>query len=113
MRVAASRIAVLDSITSTREHAGRCVRAFPVTPATLKKIGVAAGAAASVLGVCAGLRKKKKAAEIKAGKSSSTGLIFQVLLQVLGPVLLPVVQRALSKQVHTANDGSSGKPFSL
>ncbi len=113
MRVAASRIAVLDSISSTREHAGRCVRALPVTPATLKKIGVAAGAAASVLGVCAGLRKKKKAAEIKAGKNSPTGLIFQVLLQVLGPVLLPVVQRALSKQVHTAQDSSLGKTLSL
>ena len=91
MRVAASRIAVLDSITSTREHAGRCVKVLPVTPATLKK----------------------KAAEIKAGKSSSTGLIFQVLLQVLGPVLLPVVQRALGKQLHTADGGSLGKPFSL
>lgn len=113
MRVAASRIAVLDSITSTREHAGRCVGALPVTPATLKKVGIAAGAAASVLGVCAGLRKKKKAAEIRAGKNSSTGLMFQILLQVIGPVLLPVVQRALSKQVNAVNDGNSGKPFSL
>lgn len=113
MRVAASRIAVLDSVTSTREHAGRCVRALPVTPATLKKLGVAAGAAASVVGVCAGLRKKKKAAEKKAGKNSSIGLMFQILLQVLGPVLLPVVQSVLSKQVHTANDSSLGKPFSL
>ena len=113
MRVAASRVAVLDSITATRDHAGRCVRALPVSLATLKKAGVIAGTAATVMGVCAGLRSKKKAAERKTGRTSTSGLAFQILLQVLGPALLPMVQRALNKQTQAGQDCSPGKTFSL
>ncbi len=112
MRVAASRVAVIDSISATRTHAGRCVSALPVSLPALKKIGVALGSAAAAVGVCAGIRKKKKAAEIKTANSSSSSFILQLLLQVLGPVLLPMAQKALQKKLGTP-DVAPGKSFNL
>ncbi len=112
MRVAESRIAVLESVTSSREQCSRCVRALPVSLPVLKRIGVAAGAAASVLGLCAGLRSKKKAAQKAVGKSPSIGFVLQAVLQVFGPMLLPLLQK---KVMNQAGGGKSnqGKPLSF
>lgn len=94
MRVAESRVAALDAVTSTREHVGRCVRALPV----LKRVAIVAGAAASVVGVCAGLRSRKKSAQkIASGTTSAAGML-QIVMQLAGPMLLPVVQKYLAKR---------------
>lgn len=94
MRVAASRVAVLDAVSATRGHAAACVKALPVSPATVLKLGAAAGAAASVMGAMAGLRRKKKAAEQKAAKpNSSLGMLLQLAVQLATPVLLPKLQQ--------------------
>lgn len=105
MRVAESRIAALDAVTSTRDHAGRCVRALPVSLSVLKGVGIAAGTAASVVGVCAGLRGRKKSAQKMVSKSSSFAGVLQVLMQIAGPFMLPMLQKYLVK--HSA--GTQGK----
>lgn len=111
MRVAESRVAVLDSVTSTREHALHCVQALPVSPATIKKVGIAAGTAASVMGACVGLRKKKKAAEAAALKTGRSGYVWPLLVQLLGPVLLPMAQKALLKQMKSADNMGKSMNF--
>ena len=98
MRVAASRVAMVDAVASTQRHAESCVRSLPVSPSTIARIGAAAGAAASVMGTLAGLRRRRKAAEKAAAASSGvSGLTFQLLMQLLGPVLLPMLQRFIQK----------------
>jgi hypothetical protein len=98
MRVAASRVAMIDSAAAVREHASGCVRALPVSPATIMRVGAAAGAAASVAGAMAGLRRRKKQAENKVtGTKGSYGLI-STLLQLLLPVLLPHLRRYLQRR---------------
>lgn len=98
MRVAASRVAMLDAVSATRGHAVACVNALPVSPATVLKLGAAAGAAASVMGAMAGWRRKKKVAEQKAVKpNSSLGMLLQLALQLATPVLLPRLQQYLQK----------------
>ena len=105
IRVAESRVAVLDAVSSTREHAASCVKALPVSPSTVMKIGAAAGAAASVLGAISGLKRKKHAAEKKAASSTSNiGMLVQLALQLLAPMLLPKLQHFLQQK--------GGRPFS-
>lgn len=107
MRVAASRVAVVDAVASTQRHVGSCVRALPVSPATIMRIGAAAGAAASVVGALAGLRRRRKAAEKAAAASQGVyGLAFQVIMQLLGPVLLPMLQRFIQKTTAGAQSGA-------
>ena len=103
MRVAASRVAVLDAVVATQQHAGSCVRALPISPSTIFKIGAVLGAAATVTGTLAGFRRRRIAAEKKAAaKSSSTGPLWQLALQLATPVLLPMLQRMLQKVVPDA-----------
>lgn len=98
MRVAASRVAVVDAVASTQRHVGSCVSALPVSPATIMRIGAVAGAAASVVGALAGLRRRRKAAEKAAiAAPGVSGLAFQVIMQLLGPALLPMLQRFIQK----------------
>lgn len=110
IRVAESRVAVLDSVSASYEHAARCVRALPVSPAVLKKAGVAAGAAASVMGIFAAWRRKKRTAEKTAVKSGVAGVLVPMLLQSVMPMILPLLQNALSK--HSA-DAAGDKGNSL
>lgn len=105
MRVAASRVAVLDSVTSVKEHASGCVRALPVSPSVLMRLGATAGAAASVLGTLAGLRRRKRLAEKKAAKSGSQSALIMVI-QLLLPVLLPHIRKMLQDKVGV-NGGQS------
>lgn len=107
MRVAASRVAVVDAVASTQRHAGSCVKALPVSPAAIMRIGAAAGAAASVIGALAGLRRRRKAAEkVAAASPGVSGLAVQVIMQLLGPVLLPVLQRYIQKATVGTQTGS-------
>lgn len=97
IRVATSRVAVLDSVCSVKEHASACVRALPVSPATLVRVGAAAGTAASVAGTLIGLNRRKKKAEknVTRMKSQSlTGMLIQLLL----PLALPYVQKILRQK---------------
>lgn len=107
VRVAESRVALIDAVHASCDHAGRCVRALPVSPATLRRIGVVAGVAASVAGACAGLRTKKKTAQKKTEKSGIKGLLFQML----APILLPVVQDMLRKRMTNKMSGEAGQPY--
>lgn len=107
IRVAESRVAALDAVTASKEHASRCVKSLPVSPSVLKRIGLAAGAAASVMGALAGLRKRKKTAEKRAEKSPASACVF--LVQMLSPVLLPFLQRFLQKSVLNQGSSVSGK----
>lgn len=98
MRVAASRVTLIDSAAAVREHASGCVRALPVSPATLMRLGAVAGAAASVAGTMAGLRRRKKQAENRvAGTKGSFGSI-SMLLQLLLPVVLPHLRRYMQSR---------------
>ncbi len=107
MRVAASRVAVVDAVASTQSHVGSCVRALPVSPAVIMRIGAVAGTAASVAGALAGLRRRRKAAEKAAAASPSiSGVAFQVVMQLLGPVLLPMLQRYIQKTSIGKQTGS-------
>lgn len=107
MRVAASRVAVVDAVASTQRHVGSCVKALPVSPATIMRIGAAAGAAASVVGALAGLRRRRKAAEKAAAASPGIyGLAFQMIMQLLGPALLPVLQRFIQKSTAGTPSGA-------
>lgn len=110
MRVAGSRVAVLDAMGAAKSHAQSCVRALPVSPAMLMRLGTIAGVAASVVGAMAGLRRKKKIAEKAAVKQGSSSLLMQVALQMLTPALLPVLQRALQNYVKTQPSDSPGRP---
>ena len=112
MRVAASRVAVLDAAASTRQHADRCLRSLPVSPSTIMKIAASAGAAATVMGTLAGLRRRRKAAEKKAAaKSSPAGQTLQLLWQLLVPSLLPVLQKMLQKRLDTPANGGHSSTF--
>lgn len=96
IRVAESRVAVLDAVSSTQEHAASCVKALPVSPATMMKVGAAAGAVATVVGTLAGLKRKKLAAEKKASRpASNTGMLVQLAMQLVAPLLLPRFERML------------------
>lgn len=101
MRVAESRVSVLDAVGATRSHAVACVKALPISPSLLMKLGAAAGAAASLAGFVASLRRKKKLAEMKAASSSSFTSMLPVLLQLAAPVLLPLLQSLLKKASGT------------
>lgn len=110
MRVAASRVATLDAVSSAKEHAGRCVKALPVSPALLLRVGAAAGAAATVLGTIAALRSKKKAAEKNVRKQgSSQAALIQLALQALAPAIIPMLQRSLQKWSTGFAGGEPGK----
>lgn len=99
IRVAESRVAVLDAVSSTREHAASCVKALPVSPAMILKVGAAAGAAASVLGVLAGMKRKRAAAEkMVARHPSNASMLVQILMQVVAPFLLPKLQQVLQRK---------------
>ena len=99
IRVAESRVAMLDAVSSTREHAASCMKALPVSPATVMKIGAAAGAAASVLGTISGLKRKKQAAEKKAARPvSNTGMLVQLVMQLVAPMLMPKLQQFLHQK---------------
>ena len=108
MRVAASRVAVLDAVGATQKHANGCVRALPVSPAVLMRIGAAAGAAASVMGTLAGLRHRRKVAEKAAVASGTSVTSVKLILQLLSPVILPVLQSWLQKTM-SRNQKSSGQ----
>ncbi len=107
IRVAESRVAVLDAATVSKEHASRCARALPVSPATLGRVGVMAGAAASVLGVISGWRKRRNMAARQAEKSSASPV--SLVVQMLVPFLMPVLQRSLQKVVDNQNKSSFGQ----
>lgn len=99
IRVAESRVSVLDAVSSTQEHAASCVKALPFSPSTMMKIGAAAGAAASVLGTIAGLKRKKLAAEKHAAKpASNAGMLVQLVMQFALPLLLPKLQKILQQK---------------
>lgn len=105
MRVAASRVAVLDSVSSVKEHASGCVRALPVSPSVLMRLGAAAGAAASVVGAVSGLRRRKRLAEKKVVKSGGQST-FAVAVQLLLPMLLPHLRKLLQDKAGM-NGGQS------
>lgn len=107
MRVAATRVAVLDSVSSVSEHAAGCVRALPVSPAVLMKVGAAAGAAASVLGTMAGFRKRRLQAERKAAGTGASST-WKMLVQLVLPMLLPYLRQFLQSRGY-AGDGQSMK----
>jgi hypothetical protein len=110
MRVAASRVAVVDAVSATRERASSCLKALPVSPAVLVRVGTAIGAATTVIGTLSGLRRRRKLAEKAAAKTSApAGLIFQLLMQLLGPVLLPAIQKFLQDKVQVRASSSSGR----
>ena len=99
MHVAASRVAVLDSVTSAKEHASSCVRALPISPAVLMRAGAVAGAAASVVGAVVGLRNRRNRAEKSVSKLSAHSAL-SALVQVLLPVILPRVQRYILERTE-------------
>ena len=107
IRVAESRVAALDAISATQEHASRCVQALPVSPATLKRVGVAVAAAASVVGVMSGLRKRKLRAERNAANAFFA--TPSVLLQLISPLLLPLVQQFLQKNADKQKSAGQGQ----
>lgn len=112
MRVAASRVAVLDAVSATQGHVSACVKALPVSPSMVLKIGAAAGAAVSVMGTLAGLRKKKKVAEQKASKPGATlGMMLQLAVQLATPVLLPKLQQYV--QTLGSKPGAPGCSINL
>ena len=66
-------------------------------------LGAVLGAAATVTGTLAGMRRRRIAAEKKAAaKSSSSGQLWQLALQLATPVLLPMLQRMLQKVMPDA-----------
>lgn len=107
MRVAASRVAVLDSVTSVKEHVTGCIRVLPVSPAVLVRAGAVAGAAASVFGTLAGLRNRKIRAERQASKVAG-GTTWYSVFQLVLPVLLPYLQKIMQARGCVA-DGKSVK----
>lgn len=107
IRVAESRVAVLDAATASREHVSRCVNALPISPATLKRVGVVAGAAASVVGILTGLRKRRKSAEKYVEKGTSSPYSF--LMQLLLPLVLPVLQRSVQKMAGNQDASNRGQ----
>lgn len=110
MRVAASRVSVLDAVVSTRSHATGCVKALPLSPASIARIGAVAGAAATLTGVVVGLMRKKKNAEKKVSRSSSVaGMLVPLVFQTLGPVLLPMLQRVMQQRMEASDAGAMGK----
>lgn len=110
MRVAASRVAVVDAVSSTRERTEACLKALPVSPAVLMRAGAAVGAAATVVGTLSGIRRRRKLAEKTAAKApSSAGLTFQLLMQFFGPMLLPAIQKFLQEKTHTDSSAVSGR----
>lgn len=109
MRVAESRVSVLDAVGATRSHAVACVRALPISPSLLMKLGAAAGAAASVAGFVASLRRKKKLAEMKASSSSSYTSLLPMVLQLAAPVLLPLLQGMLKKISNPPQGGKDSQ----
>lgn len=109
MRVAESRVSVLDAVGATRSHAVACVRALPISPSLLMKLGAAAGAAASVAGIIASLRRKRKQAEMKASSISSYKSLLPMVLQLLAPVLLPLLQGMLKTTPGSAEEGKAVK----
>lgn len=63
------------------------------------KVGAAAGAAASVLGVLAGMKRKRAAAEkMVARHPSNASMLVQILMQVVAPFLLPKLQQVLQRK---------------
>lgn len=112
MRVAASRVAAVDAVSSTREHASRCVAALPVSPSLMLRAGAVAGAAATALGVFSALKRKRKAAEKQASRfDASAPYMWQLVMQVLAPALIPAAQRALQKWSQKGNAESNGAEF--
>lgn len=110
MRVAASRVAVVDAVSATRERTSSCLKALPVSPAVLVRVGAAIGAAATVVGTLSGLRRRRKLAEKAAAKAPApAGFIFQLLMQLLGPVLLPAIQKFLQDKAQVNIFSSSGR----
>lgn len=98
IRVAESRVGVIDAVASTKTHASRCVSALPVSPAALLRTLAVAGGCASALGVFSALkRQKKKGERMVTCKTSGKNGTAQLVLQVLLPVFLPVIQRSLHK----------------
>lgn len=111
IRVAESRVAVLDAATASKEHASHCVRMLPVSPAALRRVGVVAGAAASVMGVLAGLRKRRHTVARQVEKSAASP--GAVVIQLLLPFLLPVLQRSLQKFVDNQSKSSFGQKIDV
>lgn len=110
IRVAESRVAALDAVSSTKKHAELCVNALPISPSVLLRLGAAAGAAATVLGTLSALRSKKKAAEKKLKKQGSpNAALIQLALQALAPAVIPMLHRSLQKWSAGAVDCSAGK----
>ena len=110
MRVAASRVAVVDAVSSTRERTSACLKMLPVSPAVLMRAGAAVGAAATVVGTLSGFRKRRKLAEKAAAKAPApAGMIFQLLVQFLGPILLPVIQKFVQEKAQAGSTGASGR----
>lgn len=108
IRVAESRISLLDAVTATRERSARCVRALPVSPAVLKRLGVAFGTAATVVGLLTGLRRRKKKAE-KRVTQGGTLASCAAIAQMLSPLLLPTLQRCLQKYTAPQPSATEGK----
>lgn len=108
IRVAESRVAMLDAMSSTGSHASACVRALPVSPSIILKVGAAVGTAATVMGTLAGLRRKKKIAEKQASKSVATySSVLSMAMQLLAPLLLPSLQKMLQSQIARSAQGRS------
>lgn len=110
IRVAESRVAALDAVVTTQQQLSRCIGVLPVSPSFLLKMGTAAGAAASVMGVVSVLKRKKKTAEKLVAKSGGTpaGLV-PVVVQLLAPVLLPMAQRLLQKWAVRSTSSGNGR----
>lgn len=109
MRVAESRVAVLDAVGETRSHAVSCVKALPVSPSLLVKLGTAAGAAATVAGFVASLRRKKKLAEMKASRATSYKSLLPMVIQLVAPALLSLLQGKLTKASSSPAEGKTVK----
>jgi hypothetical protein len=97
IRVASSRVAVIDSASSVKEHSCLCVQALPVSPSTLVRIVAATGTVASVAGALIGLNRKRKNAEKRASEMKSQSLVGMII-QLLLPLALPYVQKILSSK---------------
>lgn len=97
IRVATSRVAMIDSACSVRDHTKACVRALPVSPTTLVRAGTAVGAVASVVGTIIGLNRRKNKAAKRASEMQSWSLV-SMIFQLLLPLVLPYVQKILRKK---------------
>lgn len=93
-RIAATRVRMVDAVTTVRNGVQGCVRTFPGSATTLKTIGaVVGGVVASGLIVGKVRQRRKPSREEAPAVSGRT-----VALQALSALAIPLLQRWLASQ---------------